>query len=156
MSFGHNSRDPSYLLSHNENLIWADLCLMAPLELLWAIAHAAQPPCQNILRAIWFEWTCSRYPLGLHANSPLSSHLLEGLRIYICILYTVRFLFNYWLNFLFQLLLSNYCHCCILTLEMFSRYFSLVNIKHLRTIKHHTPQDSPTSVLMYREGILPW
>ncbi len=33
----------------------------------------------------------------------------------------------------------------ILILKMYSRYFAPVNIKQV--YKHHTPQDSPTSVL---------
>ncbi len=139
-SFGPCSRiQPSCLVI--TRTIWSGQTPAWWLQLscLWPLLHGpASPPDYHENHLIWVDLNLM-VPLGVHANSSLSSFICRMVSAY-CTVYCALFTFCLFndrrfsnIFSLISLLSSEYIIAVFLILEMFSRFFDLVTWKPLLT-----------------------
>jgi hypothetical protein len=143
---------PASLLGHHKNWSGWTWVWWPPLSCFWSTQ-------MQLSLFVWISQEPSDLsgldldsPSSIACKSPLSSlwDSIVGQSLHIYIPYTINFcLITDCIYFFHDFpIITYYCQCYFLILEMCSRYFDPVNIKHLWVIKHHNAWDSPTSVLV--------
>jgi hypothetical protein len=121
VTFGHRTRSPASPPDHPEKpLIWLDSIWIVPFGF-----HGFHSP-----------WD----PPEIKIRTEIALNTVKSLSILFCMIAPLISLF------------SDYCHFCILILEMYSRYFDPktgYDIGIFKSVKHHTSQGLPTSVLVW-------